>query len=189
MSEKGVEAQLDSVDFQAPDLSADSPGPQDAAGANLASSAARQGSVGSVAAKSSSTAAAKASSTMAAKASSTMAAKTSSTMAAKTSSTMAAKTSSTMAAKLSSTVAAKISSVMAAKTSSTATAHDSAGSSSMVTAAGDDESGLAPVMSVADQIADVVDGLEAAVDDLLDPSREETEATSPEDTADQTTDS
>ncbi|XP_037073881.1 dynein intermediate chain 3, ciliary-like [Pollicipes pollicipes] len=162
MSEKGVEAQLDSVDFQAPDLSADSPGPQDAAGANLASSAARQGSVGSVAAKSSSTAAAKASSTMAAKASSTMAAKTSSTMAAKTSSTMAAKTSSTMAAKLSSTVAAKISSVMAAKTSSTATAH---------------------------QIADVVDGLEAAVDDLLDPSREETEATSPEDTADQTTDS
>ncbi|XP_037073887.1 dynein intermediate chain 3, ciliary-like [Pollicipes pollicipes] len=198
MSEKGVEAQLDSVDFQAPDLSADSPGPQDAAGANLASSAARQGSVGSVAAKSSSTAAAKASSTMAAKASSTMAAKTSSTMAAKTSSTMAAKTSSTMAAKLSSTVAAKISSVMAAKTSSTATARKSStmaartSSTAAATASSTEAtqaSSATGASSATDQIADVVDGLEAAVDDLLDPSREETEATSPEDTADQTTDS
>ena len=119
--------------------------------------------------------------------SSTATAKTSSIATTKKSSAAAAKRSSTAAA----AAAAEVSSAAATEASSTAAeaaaaVSDGSGSVtgetgdswSLVTAPGEQQqrpAALGRALSVAEQIARVVDSLEEAVDDLLDPSPGETE--------------
>ncbi|KAF0294467.1 Dynein intermediate chain 3, ciliary [Amphibalanus amphitrite] len=158
MAEKGVVADLDGAEFQAPDLAAadeaDQP-PDAVSGTAVPGSASRQSAT-------------KVSSTTG-KRSSTIAKKSST-------STAAADVSSTAATKASSTGAPVPESETETASPTDATETETAGSSSLVTAV-DDPAALGRALSVAEQIARVVDSLEEAVDDLLDPTSEETGAT------------